>query len=967
MIFFPPYTPSDVSLRLPSHPVIPNSWRSTEVPEITGSIPVGAELRLTYRNVTDGRALELLLCWRATAGGAFPFLTLPAEVAAGVENAALARRITTPTPLVWALAEPPRQSSAKAGRSTVEVFLRTELRFNLILTGPPAPEPPDVPEMWVSRFAENIANNAIFPASVCVCPDGFSYQVSYMRTEADASNTRVLIVFRDPLGVVVWQRRINGLYLEGSSSQPLDRWWNLAIGKDDELFVIPQLEYWHRISLEVAGGTSIGDNTNFKAFCIERNGNLRWQKRYAPSNVRRSNGTVWKSAPEHTIKSCAYEPEADSLVLVLGTGGGSSPNNGPFFGIILISPATGDVLNSRVFLVESVASVSPNQVDECWVVIRNSRFFLFAALWNSGSFISYPIVLEISLNLQTIFSARSFQGIRFWQAAPAADGGWWLLGRTGTGTSRLQAHKYSSSFQPVARQVGQSESFIAANNRMAERIKVVDGQYVYTTSHDRDGSLIDSWTVIPRTKNFGGAEQAGSSVVFFDHDSSRAGSKIVTMTPQNTFFEPSDHGASFASDFYCQFTDSVVSTTGLVPSRPQGGRLVASGYKATLPDEGERWMDVGTSIASTFVAIARAQNDGLFNQLAESSAPDDLYFASNLPLDNTTHDITFEDLDFGYDEGSYAFAYYSYRDPEFIAPAGEGQSGIAFYTGNSAVQQIGVGAQFTPAFILHANRAGGPNVIKWASNLARNSQMRWGVSVITTPVSGDNYLHGTGEGFFKISGRDTSPNWNLIGNDYVAIALAAVAGGYEAVTYTGNGSSPRAISHSLGDTPEFMFVRAGSTTEPAGGSLIGSGNMVNMRGTAARVADSGRIAAVGPANFTVGASLNASGTVYYAYLFRSCSGWDFGTYAGDGSVPETVVLGYQPKAFIVKGIIGSTSNWTLYYRPDGTPGLCQFMALNTTGAEGTSSGVSITADGFTIGPGFVGNTGSGTALYWALR
>jgi hypothetical protein len=968
VIEYPAYRPSDVSLRLPSQPVMPNFWRSTEAPEITGSIPEGAELRLTYRNVPDSEALELLLCWRVTAGGVFPFPTLPAQVAAGVENAAMARRITTPTPLVWVLAEPPRQSPAKAGRSTVEVFLRTELRFNLVLTGPPSPEPLDLPLMWASRMIEPLDNEPM-PSAAQMCPDGHSYQVSYIRTQIDNSVTHMLVVYRNPSGEILWQRQMIDVLNMGSFvPKPKDHHFGLAVGQDNQLFIT----YYHPAAQrEFAGQANVNSgNPGFKflACSVNSDGNIVWQKRYQFSNVHRQDGTLWKSTVEHTVTCVTYNEVTNELLLcAVSDLGGSTGSGGAFVGILRASAASGSPLSSKTFWAPFQASSGGTiRVGHC--VIRNSRIYLFATRIHPSSNDHFPFVIELSLDLAIVFQTYRFQEFAWWQVIPVSDGGWIAYGELQNGTKA--AWKFSSNFDPIWRKTdATSAAQIYAQNltrltpTQLNRVKQVEGNYVYATRHHNIAAFRPRKAL--NAANFS-SSVSGFSLIYYDNDSQNAGASVTTSQVAGGGDAFQSNSCNFFGDFYSPLTDRCVTTT-VNPAGPTFGRLVASGFAGRMPDEGERWLDIGLDDNASFTMVARSQLSTPYSPIVTFGAPSDLPIKVDAELAPTTHSLSAADTSFTWDESSYVFNYYSYRDPEFIAPAAEGQSGIGFYAGNNAGQKVNVGAQFTPAFILHANRAGGANVIKWASNLALNLQMRWGTNSVTTLIQENNYLQGVGEGFFTISGRNTNPDWNRIANNYVAIALAAVTGGYEAITYTGNGSSPRAISHSLGDTPEFMFVRAGATIEPASGSLIGSGNRVDMRSTAARTADSARIAAVAASDFTAGSSLNANGIVHHAYLFRSCPGWDLGTYAGDGAATETVTLGYQPKAIIIKTIIGGTSDWLLLYRPDGTTGLCQSMALNTTAAEATSTTVSITATGFTVAVGGVGNTGGVTALYWALR
>jgi hypothetical protein len=131
MVAFPDYAPADLQLKLPNYPVLLNQWRAQETPEILGDLPVGAELTLRYRNIPDSEVLQFLQVWRATGGGMALLDALPASIAAGILDGDLANRILAPGSVGWAMVEQPKQSSAKTGRSNVDVKLTTELRVDV--------------------------------------------------------------------------------------------------------------------------------------------------------------------------------------------------------------------------------------------------------------------------------------------------------------------------------------------------------------------------------------------------------------------------------------------------------------------------------------------------------------------------------------------------------------------------------------------------------------------------------------------------------------------------------------------------------------------------------------------------------------------------------------------------------------------------------------------------------------------
>lgn len=128
MISYPNHAPSDLDLTLPGWPVLHNGKPPAFTPQLLGDVAEGARLRLSYRNITDAEALEYLYAHRASAGGFFSLDPLPASVAAGIEDAALADRILAPVGCVWTFAGPPEMERVKPGRSNVSVELVLELR-----------------------------------------------------------------------------------------------------------------------------------------------------------------------------------------------------------------------------------------------------------------------------------------------------------------------------------------------------------------------------------------------------------------------------------------------------------------------------------------------------------------------------------------------------------------------------------------------------------------------------------------------------------------------------------------------------------------------------------------------------------------------------------------------------------------------------------------------------------------------
>jgi hypothetical protein len=204
---------------------------------------------------------------------------------------------------------------------------------------------------------------------------------------------------------------------------------------------------------------------------------------------------------------------------------------------------------------------------------------------------------------------------------------------------------------------------------------------------------------------------------------------------------------------------------------------------------------------------------------------------------------------------------------------------------------------------------------------------------------------------------------------------------FDIVTYTGNATSPRTISHNLGSTPGCMIIKRTDTTGDwwVYHRGLGSNNLYLKLNTAAASASSASIWGSGPTNadFTVNAgALNASGGTYVAYLFAHDAG-GFGLTGTDnviscgsltmGSGITTATLGYEPQWLLIKGSNNANEWWLI----DNMRGLSQAnyarLFANSSAAESVASGPYIlpTATGFTMDGSIFGSGNS--FIYIAIR
>lgn len=214
---------------------------------------------------------------------------------------------------------------------------------------------------------------------------------------------------------------------------------------------------------------------------------------------------------------------------------------------------------------------------------------------------------------------------------------------------------------------------------------------------------------------------------------------------------------------------------------------------------------------------------------------------------------------------------------------------------------------------------------------------------------------------------------------------------FDVVTYTGDTSSAKQISHNLGSTPGSIFIKRtdDSTSwivyhkDIPGNNGTGVGyltlntddnNGVNANAFPTQPTDT---------HFTVNANyggMNGSGATYVAYLFAH-DAQDFGTdsdeaiikcggYTGDGTAGKEINLGFEPQWLMIKKTSG-TGSWELIDSMRGiiSGGNDAFLRADTSGQEFATSYdyADLTATGFKLSNDSNVNGNSATYVYIAIR
>jgi hypothetical protein len=253
---------------------------------------------------------------------------------------------------------------------------------------------------------------------------------------------------------------------------------------------------------------------------------------------------------------------------------------------------------------------------------------------------------------------------------------------------------------------------------------------------------------------------------------------------------------------------------------------------------------------------------------------------------------------------------------------------------------------------------------KWLST--NSSSVEATNANLITSFNSDGYSVGTG-----------GPYWtNDNGYDYVSWTFRKQPGFFDVLTFTGDGTTGRQISHSLGSTPGMVVVKKAGPSVPGAswmtwhrGASLGVLRLDQTGGTSALGApqnifgDNTNVVAPTSTHFTVGnsADVNASGNTYIAYLFAH-DAQDFGTdsdesiikcgsYTGNGSTTGPVIdLGFEPQWVMIKNI-SFANDWWVFDSMRGitSGGADSSLRANLSSAENTgTNALKVTATGFQL-------------------
>ena len=192
---------------------------------------------------------------------------------------------------------------------------------------------------------------------------------------------------------------------------------------------------------------------------------------------------------------------------------------------------------------------------------------------------------------------------------------------------------------------------------------------------------------------------------------------------------------------------------------------------------------------------------------------------------------------------------------------------------------------------------------------------------------------------------------NTSGATYVDFVLKPTPKFFDVVTWTGDGASSRAISHSLGSAPGCIIVKKTSGTQswfvyhrsdPTSGGVL---NTTQAFDTGFNI-----VSATSSTTFTIyttNQTVNTNGDTYVAYLFAHNAGGfgltgtdnviSCGSFTTDTSGNATVNLGYEPQWVLTKRV-DQAASWVINDNMRGMPAsqTSQVLYPNLSNAESSS-------------------------------
>ena len=309
------------------------------------------------------------------------------------------------------------------------------------------------------------------------------------------------------------------------------------------------------------------------------------------------------------------------------------------------------------------------------------------------------------------------------------------------------------------------------------------------------------------------------------------------------------------------------------------------------------------------------------------------------------------------------------------------------YTGDGSTRSITNG--------IDLSGEGGLVWIKNRDNSARHhglfDTVRGATKALYSNQTWSEGTESTGLTAFNSNGFSLGSSADFNGNNesHVGWTFRKQPGFFDIVTYTGDGTTSRDISHNLETAPGAIIIKRTDNTSDWTFQHRYNNNYVQYLNDSAAQSDSGATFQFNSTNFKVvgppsgladAKCTNVNGATYVAYLFAH-DAQDFGTdsdeaiikcgsYTGNGSTTGPVIdLGFEPQFLILKNVTTGL-NWLMFDTMRGltTGGNDEYLKPSASDSAGNLDFLSVNSTGFQIDSSYNDLNKSGdTHVYVAIR
>lgn len=256
------------------------------------------------------------------------------------------------------------------------------------------------------------------------------------------------------------------------------------------------------------------------------------------------------------------------------------------------------------------------------------------------------------------------------------------------------------------------------------------------------------------------------------------------------------------------------------------------------------------------------------------------------------------------------------------------------WLGNNSSTRTIDNLEFAPNLVIIKQRSPANNYwnvfdsVRGVNKTLFTNQPADGASSIEISNNASGYLSLFSNNGYDLAFSSTGADVNQSGASYMSFNWReSVSSGLDIVSWTGNGTNPRNITHNLGVTPSFIIVksRTADTHWRIWASAISANNNLlfnNADQFAVASTSDGGILTANSTTFTLGAgtingnAVNQSGGTFIAYVFSEVGGFSkMGVYNGTGLLSGPFIYtGFKPALIMIKGAATGAANtsWIVF-------------------------------------------------------